>query len=51
MSKFSELSKKIAMKDRISGESADKITAAIGRRKYGAKGMAMKAAAARRRNG
>jgi hypothetical protein len=47
MSKFSKLSAKIEAKEGISKERADAITASIGRKKYGAAGMAKKAAAGR----
>lgn len=47
-SKFSEMVGKIEHEGK-SKESATKIAASIGRKKYGAKGMAEKAAAARRK--
>lgn len=48
MSKFSELRDKIEKREGYSKEAATKTAAAIGRAKYGAKGMTEKAAAARR---
>ena len=47
-SKFKRLSRKIQKKGK-SKASADRIAAAIGRKKYGRAGMARKAAAGRRR--
>ncbi len=49
MSKFSKLSSKIQAKEGLSKSSGDKIAAAIGMKKYGAKGMAAKSAAARKK--
>lgn len=49
-SKFQKMVGKLEKKGN-SAESATKIAAAIGRKKYGAEGMAKKAAASRRRNG
>lgn len=48
MSKFSKLSKKIQGKENISEERADAIAAKIDQKKYGVKGMAKKAAAAKK---
>lgn len=48
MSKFSKLSKSIQKKEGYSKREADATAAKIGRAKYGAKGMARKAAAGRR---
>ncbi len=50
MSKFSKLSKSIQKKEGYSKKAADATAAMIGRRKYGASGMARKAAAGRRRS-
>jgi hypothetical protein len=50
MSKFSKLSGKIQRKEHLSKKSADAITASIGRKKFGAAGMARKAAAGRRKS-
>lgn len=47
MSKFSKLAGKLAHKKGVKNPKA--VAAAIGRKKYGAKGMAKKAAAARKK--
>lgn len=49
MSKFSELSNKIQKKQGISKKSADAITAAIGREKYGKKKFQEMAAAGKKK--
>lgn len=49
MSKFSKLSAKIGKKEGLSKERSDAIAASIGRKKYGKRGMARKAAAGRKK--
>lgn len=50
MSKFSEMVKSLEKREGYSKEVATKTAAKIGRERYGAKGMAEKAAAARGRD-
>jgi hypothetical protein len=50
MSKFSKLSAKIQQKQGISKQSADAITATIGRKKYGAKKFQEMAAQGRKKS-
>lgn len=49
MSKFAKMERHVE-KEGYSEKSARKIAAAIGRKKFGAKGMAKKAAASRKRH-
>lgn len=51
MSAFKKLASKIEAKEGVSKESADAITASIGRRKYGERGMVARQIKARKMRG